>query len=130
MKGYVLDSGALVALERRTPRMFDFFEQVLRGEVEAVVPRTVIAQVWRGTSRQANVARLVSVGLHRRGPVIVDELTEQRAKDIGITIGRTSHPDIVDVHVAVAAAERGHGVLTSDDADIARIDPGLVIIHV
>lgn len=130
MSGFVLDAGALIALERGSPFMLGIFDRVLKGAHEVVVPRTVIAQVWRGTSRQANVARLVSVGLHRRGPVVIDELTEQRAKEIGIAIGRTSHPDIVDVHVAVAAAERGHGVLTSDDADIARIDPGLVIIHV
>jgi hypothetical protein len=51
-------------------------------------------------------------------------------QEIGITIGATSHPDIGDVHVALAAAERGHAVLTSDDADIAAVDPKLVIVHV
>jgi len=44
--------------------------------------------------------------------VIIDELAAERARQIGITIGATSHPDIVDVHVALAAAERGHAVLT------------------
>ena len=39
-------------------------------------------------------------------------------------IGKTSHPDIVDVHVALAAAEWGHAVLTSHDADIAHVDGG------
>ncbi len=62
--------------------------------------------------------------------MIVDELTAERARQIGVTIGQTSHPDIVDVHVALAAAERGHAVLTSDDADIARVDPRLIIVHV
>ena len=45
-------------------------------------------------------------------------------------IGNTSHPDIVDVHVALAAAERGHAVLTSDEADIAQVDGALVLVHV
>jgi Arc/MetJ-type ribon-helix-helix transcriptional regulator len=45
-----------------------------------------------------------------------DELTAGHAREIGVTIGRTSHPDIADVHVALAAAERRHAVLTSDDA--------------
>ena len=45
-------------------------------------------------------------------------------------IGKTSHPDIVDVHVALAAAERGHAVLTSDDADIAHVDGDLGLAHV
>jgi len=34
------------------------------------------------------------------------------------------------VHVALAAAERGHAVLTSDDADIAGVNPRLVLVHV
>jgi hypothetical protein len=62
--------------------------------------------------------------------VIIDELTAERAKQIGITVGAISHPDIVDVHVALAAAERGHAVLTSDDAGIAGVNPGLVLVHV
>jgi hypothetical protein len=41
-----------------------------------------------------------------------------------------SHPDLVDVHVALAAAERGHAVLTSDDADITAVGLGLVLVHV
>jgi hypothetical protein len=69
-------------------------------------------------------------GRGRGSPVIIDELTAERAKQIGVTIGSTSHPDIVDVHVALAAAERGHAVLTSDDADIAAVNPDLVLVHV
>jgi hypothetical protein len=34
------------------------------------------------------------------------------------------------VHVALAAAERGHAVLTSDDADIAKVDRNLVLVQV
>lgn len=66
----------------------------------------------------------------RNSPVIIDELTAERAIQIGITIGKITHGDIVDVHVALAAAERGHAVLTSDDADIAAVDPDLTIVHV
>jgi len=62
--------------------------------------------------------------------VIIDELTAERATEIGVMIGKTSHPDIVDVHVALAAAEKGHAVLTSDDADIAAVGLNLVLVHV
>jgi hypothetical protein len=62
--------------------------------------------------------------------VIIDELTGERAKEIGITIGKTSHPDIVDVHVALVAAEQGNAVLTSDAADIAAINPDLILVRV
>jgi predicted nucleic acid-binding protein len=110
--------------------MIGILSEALHGTIEVVLPRTVIAQVWRGTPRQANVGRLVSAGLRRGSPVIIDELTAERAREIGAKIGQTSHPDIVDVHVALAAAERGHAVLTSDDADIAKVNRDLILVHV
>jgi len=130
MKGFVFDAGAFIALERRSPFMIGILNEALHGTIEVVLPRTVIAQVWRGTPRQANVGRLVSVGLRRGSPVVIDELTAERAREIGVKIGQTSHPDIVDVHVALAAAERGHAVLTSDDADIAKVNRDLILVHV
>lgn len=130
MSTLVFDAGALIALERGSQRMLAILDQVSKGRDQVILPRTVIAQVWRGTPRQANIARLVNLALRADSPVIIDELTEDRAKEIGIAIGETSHPDIVDVHVAMAASERGHGVLTSDDDDIAKVDSDLVIIHV
>jgi hypothetical protein len=69
------------------------------------------------------------IALERRAPLL-DELTAERAKEIGVTISKISHSDIVDVHVALAAAERGHAVLTSDDADIAAVGLDLALVHV
>ena len=130
MRGFVFDAGAFIALERRVPLLLGILDEALHGTVQVVLPRTVIAQVWRGSPRQANVARLISAGRHHDSPVIIDELTAERAKEIGVMIGTTSHPDIVNVHVALAAAERSHAVLTSDDADIAGVNPALVLVHV
>jgi hypothetical protein len=130
VRGFVFDAGAFIALERRSPFMIGILNEALHGTIEVVLPRTVIAQVWRGTPRQANVGRLVSAGLRRGSPVVIDELTAERARKIGVKIGQTSHPDIVDVHVALAAAERGHAVLTSDDADIAKVNRDLILVHV
>jgi hypothetical protein len=130
VRGFVFDAGAFIALERRSPLLLGILEQALHGTIEVVLPRTVIAQVWLGNPRQENVGRLISAGRRRGSPIIIDELTAERAKEVGVTIGKTSHPDIVDVHVALAAAERGHAVLTSDDADIAGVNPDLVLVHV
>ena len=130
MRGFVFDAGAFIALERRDPLLLGILDETLRGTVQVVLPRTVIAQAWRGSPRQANIARLISAGRGQHSPVIIDELTGERAKEIGITIGKTSHPDIVDVHVALVAAEHGNAVLTSDDADIAAVNPDLVLVHV
>jgi len=130
VRGFVCDAGALIALERRSVFMIGILNEALHGTIEVVLPCTVIAQVWRGTPRQANVGRLVSAGLRRGSPVVIDELTAERAREIGVKIGQTSHPDIVDVHVALAAAERGHAVLTSDDADISKVNGDLILVHV
>jgi hypothetical protein len=130
MDGFVMDAGAVIALERRAPFLMGILDQALQGKAEVVFPRTVIAQVWRGTPRQANVARLINGGIKRDASVIIDELTEERARQIGIRIGAVHHQDIVDIHVALAAAERGHAVLTSDDSDIAKVNSKLLIIHV
>jgi predicted nucleic acid-binding protein len=130
VRGFVFDAGAFIALERRAPLLLGILDEALHGTVQIVLPRTVIAQVWRGGPRQANVGRLISAGRRTGSPVIIDELTAERAKEIGVTIGKISHPDIVDVHVALAAAERGHAVLTSDDADITAVGLDLVLVHV
>ena len=130
MRGFVFDAGAFIALERRAPLLLGILDEALHGTVQIVLPRTVIAQVWRGGPGQANIGRLISAGRGPDGPVIIDELSAGRAKEIGVTIGKISHPDIVDVHVALAAAERGHAVLTSDDADIAAVGLDLVLVHV
>jgi predicted nucleic acid-binding protein len=128
--GFTLDAGALIALERNDPAMFRLLRKARVGDAELAVPRSVIAQVWRGTPRQANIALLLKVGGTPVPSVIIDELTDERAKKIGIEIGRSAHPDIVDVHVALVAREHGHAVITSDGGDIAKIDSDLEIIHI
>jgi hypothetical protein len=87
VRGFVFDAGAFVALERRAPLLLGILDEALHGTVQIVLPRTVIAQVWRSGPRQANAGRLISAGRGRDGPVIIDELTAERAKQIGVTIG-------------------------------------------
>lgn len=87
--------------------MIGILGEVLAGSVEVVIPRTVIAQVWRGTPGQASVNRLINAARLRAGPVVVDELTADRAKQIGVAIGRTHHSDVIHVHVAIAATDAG-----------------------
>jgi hypothetical protein len=52
------------------------------------------------------------------------------ARSVGLVCAATGHHDVIDVHVALCARERGHAVVTSDLDDIARVDPSLVIISV
>ena len=57
-------------------------------------------------------------------------MTLSVARTVGEMCADIGHADIVDVHVALCARERDHAVVTSDPADLARIDPGLPLIHV
>jgi hypothetical protein len=131
VRGYTLDAGAFIALERRDRFMVSVLFRALTGGMALSIPQTVIAQIWRGgPGKQVNTARLIKAGRAGVGTVIIDDLTDDRAKEIGITIGKTAHADIADVHVALLAARQGHAVLTSDDSDIAAVDPDLTIVHV
>jgi hypothetical protein len=47
------------------------------------------------------------------------------AERIGAAAGHTGRADVVDVHVALAARDRGAAVITSEDDDILSVDPEL-----
>ena len=119
----VLDSGALVALEKARPEITALLMRVRAGEVRMLVPDAVIAQVWRGGGgRQARVAALLSLKRDRCARLRLDTPT---AKRIGVRIGTCGHTDIADVHVALAAEDHGAGVVTSDRQDILTVSPAL-----
>jgi hypothetical protein len=127
----VLDSGALIQLERGDKRMIQLFQAIIAGRVTATIPRTVIAEVWRGGARQSRVAKLIKMApADTPCRVAIDELTPARAKEIGKTIGSCGHDDIVDVNVALCARDPRTGridsvILTADQADILRVDNDL-----
>jgi hypothetical protein len=72
----MLDAGALTALERGSRRMIALVAVILREEILAFVPAGVIAQVWRGSSRQHDVARLIATRAVRADPM--DDATAKR----------------------------------------------------
>jgi predicted nucleic acid-binding protein len=119
----VLDSGALIALEKARPEMTALLIRVRAGEARVLIPDAVIAQVWRGgTGRQARVAALLGLKRDRCTRLRLDTLA---AKRIGARIGTCGHTDITDVHVALAAEDHGAAVLTSDRQDILKVSPAL-----
>ena len=60
LAGVTYDTGALIAVERRDPRMLIIHQQAADRGVSPVVPAGVLAQVWRGGSgRQAILARIL-----------------------------------------------------------------------
>lgn len=107
----VLDSGALIAIDKRERRIGAMLRLLQRDGVPVVTSAGVVAQVWRdGGRRQANLARLLA-------GVDIAALDEVAAKRVGELLGANATSDLVDAHVALLAQPDGR-VLTSDDADI------------
>jgi predicted nucleic acid-binding protein len=121
--GITFDTGALLAIERRSHRMQALLDEIDRRGLGVAVPAGVVAQAWRGGPRQARVAALLA----DKRTVIVP-LDDVLARAVGLACGRSSHPDVVDVSVALCAQSRGRRVVTSDPDDLAKVDPTLELI--
>lgn len=117
-RAFALDAGALIAFERFDDRIDALLEEVIEGDEEILIPTSALAQVWRGGSRSARLARLIA-GSHS------DPLDEDRAKEVGARLGNRDKADIADAHVVCCAIERDAELLTTDPDDIeALAEPG------
>lgn len=114
MAGVTYDTGALVAAERNDRRMWALHAGLLAEEVVPTVPAPVLAEAWRGGSRQASLARLLQM-------CEVEPMSEEQARAVGDLVGRSGHEDIVDVTVIGGARRRGDSIVTSDPRDLERI---------
>ena len=56
MSGISLDAGALIAIERGDPEVRALLRQAAERGLEVHVVPEVVAQVWRGGSRQARLS--------------------------------------------------------------------------
>jgi len=125
VKRIVLDSGALIALERRDGRVLALLQELVRARVSAHVPAGVVAQVWRGSARQQPVIRLLKAEAAR-----VHALSETVAYRIGLLLASSRTADVVDAHVALLGRALDASVLTSDPDDLRRIDARLAVVPV
>jgi predicted nucleic acid-binding protein len=122
---YVLDAGALVAQERGDVRVAALFKIAAARRIEMVLPSVVLAQVWRNGTRQVQLARTLS------NPGVTEApLHHEAAKRVGELLRESATADVADAHVAVLAGRLGAAVITSDQGDIAKLDPALPIVKV
>lgn len=120
---FVLDSGALIALERAAPIMTSLLMRVRAGHARLIVPDVVLAQVWRGgAGRQARISVLLGLKPEQCSTIPLQTAT---AKRIGCVIGECGHADVVDIHVALVARDYRAVVITSDRADLVLVAPDL-----
>jgi hypothetical protein len=98
--------------------MWSLHAAFLTKEIRPVVPSPVLAQVWRGSARQANLHRLMAL-------CRVEPLSEGQARAVGILAGQSGHDDIVDVTVVEGAIRRGDAVVSSDATHLHSIAEAL-----
>lgn len=106
----VLDSGALIAIDRRDRRIGAMLRVLQRDGVPVRTSAGAVAQVWRDGRKQANLARVLP-------GVDIETLDDVAAKKIGELLRAHGTSDLVDAHVALLVQPEG-SVLTSDEADI------------
>ncbi|MGH9190718.1 MAG: twitching motility protein PilT [Acidimicrobiales bacterium] len=115
--GITYDTGALIAAERNDRTMWALHAGFLAEEVVPLVPAPVLAEAWRGGSRQASLARLLAMCL-------IEPMSDEQARAVGVLAGLAGHDDVVDVTVVEGALRRGDAVVTSNHDHIARIASG------
>ncbi|MGH8930313.1 MAG: PIN domain-containing protein [Egibacteraceae bacterium] len=123
MGGLTLDTGALIAIERADRRMQALLDEAGAIDASIAVPAGVIAQAWRGSARQARLARFLALPT-----VTAVALDEPEARAAGVLCGRASSDDVVDASVVICARSRGHAVVTSDPRDLAALDSKLRLV--
>jgi len=122
--GATLDTGALVAIERASRRMQALLDEAAAAGWAFAVPAGVLGQAWRGSPRQARLARFL-----RLSSVRVISLDERAARAAGALCGRSGTDDVVDASVVVCARLHDHVVVTSDSRDLAHLDPSLPLVQ-
>ena len=89
------------------------------------VPAGALAQAWRASPRQHQLAVLLN-----DDAVEVAALNLSQSLTIGALLARSGTDDVIDASVVVTARERQHWVATCDAGDLRRLDPDLPIIEV
>ena len=125
MKGYTLDAGGLIAVDRHDRRVLVFLELARQEEARITIPATAFAQVIRNPSRQVWLRRLIA---DPRTDLVSLDTAEATA--VGLLLARTRTADIVDAHVVLCAQRTGQAVITSDARDLRRLSADLPLIAI
>ena len=109
----VLDSGALVALERNERPMW---ARLKAAQLAGDLPRThagVLGQVWRGGSRQARLAQALA-------GIDVRSLDEALGRAAGQLLAASGLADVIDAGVVLLATD-GDEIVTVDREDLQQL---------
>lgn len=112
MRAFTLDTGALVALERRRQRMVGILKVARTDGIAIVVPSVCVAEWWRARSdiREKILAA-----------VVVVHTDDALVKLAGEALAAVPASTCIDAIVMATAARRGGIVFTSDVGDMTRL---------
>ncbi len=112
LNGITLDTGALIALERRSQRMRTIYLRAIELNIQLTAPAVVIGEWWRGRSRLRE---------ELYASLFVEPLTGRLAKEAGEAMATVKGSTLADAIVMASAAGRGDFVYTSDFDDLDRL---------
>jgi predicted nucleic acid-binding protein len=124
--GITLDTGALIALERRRSGMRKVYASAIMAGFVITVPTVVVTEWWRAGHLEKE--RLVILRSVR-----VEPLVEHIARLAGAALGLTRGAGAIDAIVMASAALRGDTVYTSDPHDLAALqgaNPGFQSVQI
>ncbi len=123
MAGLTLDSGALIAFERRERRLLVHLKEAQSRGLDLTVPTVVVAETWRGGSRSARISMLL-------GACIVEPLSEPLARSAGEAMAAVPGSTAIDAIIMASAATRNDRVLTTDPEDLQRLRKTFATVRV
>lgn len=106
----VLDSAALISLDRNERAMWVRLKACERAGTPPLTHGGVVGQVWRGGPRQARLAQALD-------GIDVRPLDDDLGRAAGVLLGRTRQTDVIDAAVVVLADD-GDEIVTSDRDDL------------
>jgi len=109
----VLDSGALIALERDQRPMWTRLKAAYVAGDVPVTHAGVLGQVWRSDPRQARLARAL------RG-IDVRPVDARLGRSAGVLLGEAGLSDVIDAALVLLSTD-GDDIITSDPDDLTRL---------
>jgi hypothetical protein len=110
--GLTFDTGALIALERRTQRIWEIYRTAMNEGIRITAPAAVVIEWWRG---RTDVRERILDGLR------IEPLTGALARAAGEALAAIKSASAIDAVVMASAAIRGDVVYTSDIVDLKRL---------
>jgi hypothetical protein len=120
-----VDAGGLIAVDRDNRAVIVLLARATELGARITVPAGALAQAMRRPERQVRLARLI-----RQPNADVIALGRVDATNVGRLLSATGTADVIDAHVVICARRAGQQVLTSDAADLRRLDPHLEVVEV